>query len=94
VEGIEFFVILSLLVILPFNADHGSRWAGQAITTDSWAVDNAPPRVIGGLSDKPAVHDRTDEEEDFYESLEHLEERHEVFQQQPVIHNLEGNAEL
>lgn len=27
--------------------NHGSRWAGQAITADSWVVDNAPPRVVG-----------------------------------------------
>ena len=26
--------------------DHGSRWAGQAITTDSRVVDNAPPRTF------------------------------------------------
>jgi hypothetical protein len=33
------------------SSDHGSRWAGQAITTDSWAVENAPPRVIGRQQD-------------------------------------------
>jgi hypothetical protein len=47
-----FFHFLSLFLSFPlFLPDHGSRWAGQAITTDSWAVENAPPRVIGRQQD-------------------------------------------
>jgi hypothetical protein len=35
--------------------DHGSRWAGQAITVDSVAPAGAPPRVIHGQF----VHEKT-----------------------------------
>lgn len=55
-----------------FIIDHGSRWAGQAITTDSRAVENAPPRVEG--QEKTYAYEGNSEQEDFYESLENLEE--------------------
>ena len=55
-----------------FIIDHGSRWAGQAITTDSRAVENAPPRVEG--QEKTRAYDGNS-------ALENLEEHLvEVFQ--------------
>jgi hypothetical protein len=41
--------------------DHGSRWAGQAITVDSRAVDNAPPRIIDHTA--PAANAGVEEED-------------------------------
>lgn len=41
--------------------EHGSRWAGQAITTDSRAVDNAPPRIIN--NGEPAANYPEEDEE-------------------------------
>jgi hypothetical protein len=61
--------------------EHGSRWAGQAITTDSWAVENAPPRVV--VEDLPPANEGVGEaDEDFYESLENLESNLAVFRDQ------------
>lgn len=40
---------------------HGSRWAGQAITTDSRVVDNAPPRIVGS-----GIHRELEHIEDMY----------------------------
>jgi hypothetical protein len=53
------------------SEDHGSRWAGQAITTDSWAVDNAPPRVVG--NSMPASNLET--VEDVYVDFDATEEQ-------------------
>lgn len=41
--------------------DHGSRWAGQAITVDSRSVDNAPPRITN--NDAPAANGGMEEED-------------------------------
>jgi len=47
--------------------DHGSRWAGQAITVDSQIVDNAPPREYNIPFERPEEYD--DNEADFYAGL-------------------------
>lgn len=44
--------------------EHGSRWAGQAITVDSRVVANAPPRVTG--VEKPAFQYEEESPEDEY----------------------------
>lgn len=41
--------------------DHGSRWAGQAITVDSRVVDGAPPRLYG-LQDPPSNRGNIDDD--------------------------------
>jgi hypothetical protein len=48
--------------------EHGSRWAGQAITTDSRAVDNAPPRTHN--NNRPSNQYEQEEE---YANFEHEE---------------------
>lgn len=50
---------------------HGSRWAGQAITADSWVVDNAPPRIVG--NNQPAAN--LDTVEDVYVDYDATEEQ-------------------
>lgn len=50
--------------------EHGSRWAGQAITVDSRAVDNAPPRVFD-VPSREGAYDQGDDE-DFYEEVESM----------------------
>lgn len=50
--------------------EHGSRWAGQAITTDSWVVDNAPPRVTGN---SPPANQYSNEDQDVYVEYEATE---------------------
>lgn len=67
--------------------EHGSRWAGQAITVDSMIVDNAPPRVFGldnqmyaagdaepELADLDLRYSGESAETDFYASLGDREE--------------------
>eukprot|EP01034_Spumella_vulgaris_P024333 gene24334-30656_t len=53
--------------------EHGSRWAGQAITVDSMIVDNAPPRVYdlprSVASEYSQEDDGDEDEEDFYASV-------------------------
>ena len=44
--------------------EHGSRWAGQAITVDSRVVAGAPPRVI--MDDQPAAGGGHPHDDDFY----------------------------
>lgn len=51
--------------------DHGSRWAGQAITVDSRVVDNAPPRVHGNMI--RALSGPDDEEVEVSNTLEEYE---------------------
>lgn len=64
------------------SAEHGSRWAGQAITVDSRAVDNAPPREDG----EGYAMDAMDMEDDHEQGQEQEEEQWEQEQ--------EGDEEL
>jgi hypothetical protein len=48
--------------------EHGSRWAGQAITTDSRVVDNAPPRTS---NNKPPSN-QYEVEEDYADAEDEL----------------------
>ncbi len=61
--------------------EHGSRWAGQAITVDSMVVDNAPPRVFNlpgsvasQYSQEQGEESETDDDSDFYASLSEEQE--------------------